>query len=53
MSLLPTGLQSEVYCVTKDMAAGKAYGADTKYIWEEYVKNLKENNEAIYNKNFT
>lgn len=52
MSLLPNGLQSEVYCVTKDMVDGKAYGADTKYIWEEYVNKLKENNEAVYNKFF-
>ncbi len=52
MSLLPIGLQPEVYCVAKDMVAGKAYGAYTKYIWEEYVNKLKENNEAVYNKFF-
>lgn len=51
-SLLPTNLQAEVYCVIMDMVEGQAYGEDTKYIWEEYVNKLKENNEEIYNKNF-
>ncbi len=48
LSLLPHNLQSIVYQSTVDMVAAEAYGENSKYVLEEYLKNLRINDERAY-----